>query len=121
VTKSGIPSLHRLPVIGSLFGQTTNDHRRTELVVLITPRAVRDSAEARSITEEFRSKMQSLRPLTDSLKPAHTDDAADAPAKDHENPAAHRSVPARPAGMPGRAAAPDVSPSYARGFQTPGR
>ena len=33
-------------------------------MVLITPRAVRDPAEAAQVTDEFRSKMESLRPLT---------------------------------------------------------
>ncbi len=32
--------------------------------MLITPRAVQDSADAAQVTDEFRSKMQSLRPLT---------------------------------------------------------
>ncbi len=62
--KEGVPGLYRLPVVGALFGATTNDQRRTELVVLITPRVVKDQEAARQITEEFRAKMASLRPLT---------------------------------------------------------
>ena len=61
-TSSGIPGLHKIPILGLLFGQTTDDRSRTELVVLITPRAVQGAAEAHEITEEFRNKMESLKP-----------------------------------------------------------
>ena len=60
--RSGFPGLYRLPVVGNLFGSTNNDKRRTELVILITPRAIRDEREAARVTQEFRDKMQSLRP-----------------------------------------------------------
>ncbi len=59
--KSGVPGLHKLPIIGNLFGTTTDNKTRTELVVLITPRVVRDTAEAQEVTEEFRRKMESLK------------------------------------------------------------
>ncbi len=61
-TSSGIPGLYNIPIIGFLFGQTTDDRSRTELVVLITPRAVQGAEEAREITNEFRDKMESLKP-----------------------------------------------------------
>lgn len=64
VVRSGIPGLYNLPIIGPLFGTTTNEQVRTELVVLITPRAVQNAAEAAQVTDEFRRKMESLRPLT---------------------------------------------------------
>ena len=63
-SRSGIPGLYNMPIIGPLFGTTVEEQVRTELVVLITPRAVRDPAEAAQVTDEFRSKMESLRPLT---------------------------------------------------------
>lgn len=64
VSRSGIPGLYNLPIIGPLFGVTIDEQIRTELVVLITPRVVRNPAEAAQVTEEFRNKMESLRPLT---------------------------------------------------------
>lgn len=65
VESSGIPGLYKLPIIGPLFGETSNSHKRTELVVLITPRAIQNAEEARQVTEEFRDKMESLKPLTE--------------------------------------------------------
>ncbi len=64
LSRSGIPGLYNLPIIGPLFGATVDEQIRTELVVLITPRAVRNPAEAAQVTDEFRNKMESLRPLT---------------------------------------------------------
>jgi len=61
-TRSGVPGLYSLPVVGALFGNDSQEQRRTELVVLITPRSVENRAAARRITEEFRNKMEALKP-----------------------------------------------------------
>lgn len=67
--ESGIPGLYKIPLIGKLFGQTTDELRRTELLVLITPRVVRNRVEARDITEEFRRKLKGIPPLEKQLVP----------------------------------------------------
>ncbi|MFG6485301.1 secretin N-terminal domain-containing protein [Roseateles sp. BYS78W] len=41
---SGIPGLSRLPVLGRLFGTQTDTRNKTEVVLLITPRVVRNLA-----------------------------------------------------------------------------
>lgn len=64
--ESGIPGLYQLPVIGKLFGQTSRDGRRTELMILLTPKVVRNSNDARDVTEELRRKLQSI-PSLDKL------------------------------------------------------
>ena len=58
--KNGIPWLHKLPLIGPLFGATTKNKERTELVILITPRVVRDRQNARLITNEFQRKLTGI-------------------------------------------------------------
>ena len=62
-TDTGIPGLNRIPVLGRLFGSTNRNRNRTELVVLITPRVIRGSEDARQITEDYQSKFESLAPL----------------------------------------------------------
>jgi general secretion pathway protein D len=62
-TKSGIPFLQDIPVLGHLFGQTANNDSRTELMVLITPHVVDNLDKARAITDELRHKMPSVQPL----------------------------------------------------------
>ena len=59
---SGIPVLHRIPVLGKLFGQTRDEVRRTELLVMITPRVIRNRNEAKDITEEFKRKLRGITP-----------------------------------------------------------
>ncbi|MGH6635099.1 MAG: type II secretion system secretin GspD [Gammaproteobacteria bacterium] len=61
-TNSGIPGLSRLPLIGGLFGTRTNNVSRQELLVIITPRAVRDQEESLRVTEEFKRKLEQLAP-----------------------------------------------------------
>ena len=60
--ESGIPLIRRIPLVGRLFGETKEEQRRTELLVLITPRVVGDRDEARRITEEFRQKLNGIAP-----------------------------------------------------------
>lgn len=55
--RGGVPYLHRLPLIGPLFGKTTSADSRTELLVTITPRAVNRYRDFERIGEEFRQKM----------------------------------------------------------------
>ena len=60
--QSRLPGLSQIPLLGDIFGTTNDSTRRTELVVLITPRAVQNPSVARSINEEF-CKMESLKPI----------------------------------------------------------
>ncbi|MFH0352097.1 MAG: type II secretion system protein GspD, partial [Chromatiales bacterium] len=59
-SNTGIPFLKDIPVLGALFSATTDNAERQELMVLLTPRAVRDQAEARAVTEEFRHRLREL-------------------------------------------------------------
>jgi general secretion pathway protein D len=61
--KDGIPGLSKIPLLGRLFGTTKRDNDRTELIILITPRVVSNSNEARDITEEYQKRFKSLAPL----------------------------------------------------------
>jgi general secretion pathway protein D len=54
---SGIPVLKDIPMLGGLFSNQTNLRERTELLVLITPRVVRDQRDARALTEDLRNQL----------------------------------------------------------------
>ncbi|MFQ5773848.1 MAG: type II secretion system secretin GspD [Kiloniellaceae bacterium] len=60
---SGLPLLSDIPILGNLFKTTNNVKRRTELLVLITPRVVRDRREAQDVTEELRKRLTGIEPL----------------------------------------------------------
>lgn len=70
VTSSGVPYLSKIPLLGEAFKSKQKKVGRTELLVLITPRVVRDRNEARQVTEEFRDRLQSVKALLDSKKPS---------------------------------------------------
>lgn len=56
--KSGVPFLARIPVLGWLFGASTLSNQRTELIVFIRPRVVRDQSEMKALTEDLRSEFR---------------------------------------------------------------
>ncbi len=62
-SRTGVPLLSDIPLIGNLFGSTNKTRNRTELIVLITPRVINNSDEARDMTREYESKFESLAPL----------------------------------------------------------
>ena len=62
-TDTGIPWLNRIPLIGRLFGSTDRHRNRTELLVLITPRVITSSSDARDITLDYQRQFESLKPL----------------------------------------------------------
>ncbi len=55
--KGQVPILGDMPVIGAAFRDKTDTIDRTELLILITPRVVRDASEARNVTDEFRQRL----------------------------------------------------------------
>ncbi len=59
-TDTGIPFLKDMPVLGGLFSRTSDNTDRTELILLLTPKAVRDQSEARAVTKEFRQRLKEL-------------------------------------------------------------
>jgi general secretion pathway protein D len=61
-SRSGIPGLVDLPIVGPIFGSTTDNVGRSELLVLITPRIVRNSIEARAVTNELRQRLRAVLP-----------------------------------------------------------
>ena len=69
-SKSGLPVLSSIPVLGNLFGNTDKTHNRTELIVLITPRVVVNADDAREMTQEYEKKFESLAPFRTAKPPA---------------------------------------------------
>ncbi len=57
---SGIPFLHSLPLIGPLFGTVSKTDRRTELLVIITPRVIYNETDLREVSEEMRSHIRHM-------------------------------------------------------------
>ena len=73
-TSNQIPLLGDIPGLGAAFSNRGDQVQKTELVILITPRVVRDGTESRLVTEEYRRKMHVYMPHTTSRDrtPANT-------------------------------------------------
>jgi general secretion pathway protein D len=70
VDSAGLPVLAKIPLLGGLFGNQSQTSTRTELVVLITPRVINDSRQARDITEELMRKVPLLQEMLYRPAPA---------------------------------------------------
>ncbi|HEY1942364.1 MAG TPA: type II secretion system secretin GspD [Roseiarcus sp.] len=60
-SRSGIPVLDQLPMVGGAFSTTAVSDARTELVVMIHPQVIHDSADASEVAEQLRAKMRNGR------------------------------------------------------------
>ena len=65
VGDSGVPVLHKIPLLGPLFGTTITDNRRTELLVIITPRVLTSEEELRTVSDEMRERVRFLELVED--------------------------------------------------------
>ena len=60
-TRDAVPIVNKIPLIGNLIGDTDKSGTRTELVVFITPKVIRDSIDASIVSQELRAKMKLLK------------------------------------------------------------
>jgi type II secretion system protein D len=54
--KDGIPFLNKIPILGNLFGGTTNSFKRSEIIVLLTPRVIKNLEDAGAVTTDYIEK-----------------------------------------------------------------
>ena len=59
-SESGVPFVHRVPVVGFFFGQKVNTVTRSELVIILNATVIENRGDMRQVTEEFRRKMPSI-------------------------------------------------------------
>jgi general secretion pathway protein D len=57
-SRTGIPYLMDIPVLGRFFGRTSDEVDRTELIMLVTPRVIRNIQEARDVTQDFKERLK---------------------------------------------------------------
>ena len=53
-SEGGVPGLRQIPGVGNLFNQRENAQNRSELLILITPRVVRNSNALSHLTQALR-------------------------------------------------------------------
>ena len=55
--RSGVPFLMDVPILGHIFGSTSRDQSKTELIILLTPRVIADLDDVAMVTESFQRKV----------------------------------------------------------------
>jgi general secretion pathway protein D len=60
-TKSGAPGLQDIKFIGDLLGNTSNTKTKSEIIIFIKTRLIRNSGDAGAVTEEFRDRLHMMR------------------------------------------------------------
>ena len=57
-TRAGIPLLDQIPGFGDVFTQNEKAIKRTELIIFIRPKIIRDGTDAHFVAEELRTKLR---------------------------------------------------------------
>lgn len=58
-------------MLGQVFREDTDSSTRTELLVLITPRVIRDGRDAAAVTADLRARLDDLKAEFDAPTNAH--------------------------------------------------
>jgi general secretion pathway protein D len=61
VQSSGLPLLHRIPIIGAAFGSRSYSKSRTELIIFMTPRVIYDSNQMSDATDELKGRIKHMK------------------------------------------------------------
>ena len=59
-SRSGVPILSSIPIIGVLFSTRNRTNNRTELLVLLTPRVIDSPERAQAVTDEIRRRLTGI-------------------------------------------------------------
>ena len=108
VGRAGVPFLQDIPLLGHLFGQTTNNNTRTELLILLTPHVIRTPQRFQEMTEELKDSLRSVRKevnrfnktQVETLEEARKDRAKQEGKRPEENPKPEERKPVSPPEKP---------------------
>jgi general secretion pathway protein D len=82
-SRSGIPFLSEIPLLGNLFGSTNKNSSRSELIILITPHVIRTHDKLQEASQELRDSLRNVRKFAQEKEEEMLDDRQDA-RKDRE-------------------------------------
>jgi general secretion pathway protein D len=96
-SRSGVPFLSQIPLLGSLFGQTTKNSHRNELIIMITPHVIRTPEHMQQMTQELRDTLHNARKYSDQKEKEIRQDTENAQEdrNKQEQKAAKKSQPAK--------------------------
>ena len=72
-TRNRVPILGDIPILGALFGQTTRNKRRAELIFFITPYVIRNLPTATELTLDFKRALRNSYDFIDRKEKEESD------------------------------------------------
>jgi general secretion pathway protein D len=60
-TLTGVPGLNQIKYLGDLLGQKSDSKTRSEIIVFVTTKLVRNNRDAQVVAEEFRERLDTMR------------------------------------------------------------
>jgi general secretion pathway protein D len=82
-SRTGIPFLSEIPLLGSLFGTTNKNSSRSELIILITPHVIRTPEKLQEMSQDLKDSLRNVRKFEKDKEEEMLNDRQDA-RKDRE-------------------------------------
>lgn len=67
-SRSGVPFLSKIPILGYLFSSGSESTSKTELILMVTPHVISNTDEADALTKQFQEKVKTVNKTTLSKK-----------------------------------------------------
>ncbi|RME62817.1 MAG: hypothetical protein D6778_10555, partial [Nitrospirae bacterium] len=67
-SRSGIPFLSDIPILGALFGSTNEETVKTELIVVVTPHVISNQEEMDRALAQFQDRVRTIRNSIDEFR-----------------------------------------------------
>jgi general secretion pathway protein D len=61
--RTGVPYLNRIPLVGRLFGSTSNTTFRSETIVMITPTVIENTNDLKAVSDDIRVEFMKVPPI----------------------------------------------------------
>jgi general secretion pathway protein D len=87
--KTGIPGLAQIKYLGDIFGNTSKDRKRSEIIIFVRPQVIRNAIDAQGVAQEFRERLETMRAPAPVIEGRDVP-AAPAPANSRRTPAPER-------------------------------
>lgn len=67
-SRSGVPILSQIPIVGAAFGNHATERTRTELIILLTPTIIRSPEDVRGVVDALIDGLDQTRQLVDQAR-----------------------------------------------------
>jgi len=78
IGRNGVPFLSEIPLIGALFGTTSKNVTRTEVLILITPHVIKTPERFQEMTQELRDSLRNVGKFVNEKEQDHLNDMENA-------------------------------------------